>query len=121
MVGGGGGGGGGGTNLEDEPVLDVEQDLARVAIVLNEYVERVGAVDPAEKTRVGRERDDGVLDDRQVALERLWVDREERVDEPKELHDALVLPKILVACEERRQREFASEVTTRDGPFSRKL
>jgi hypothetical protein len=54
-------------------MLYVEKDLAAVAVVLDENVERIGAVDPSEESRVGRERDDGVLDDREMALERLRV------------------------------------------------
>ena len=78
-------------------MLDVEQDLATVAVILDENVQGVGAVDPAEKSRVGRERDDGVLYDREVTLKRLGVVREECVDEAEELHDPLVLPQVLVS------------------------
>lgn len=79
-------------------MLDVEQDLATVAVVLDENVEGVRIVDPAEKTRVWRQGDDGVFDDREMPLERLGVLLKQRVDEPEKLHDSLVLSKILVTC-----------------------
>lgn len=79
-------------------MLDVEEDLAAVSVVLDEYVQRVGAVDPSEEPRVGRERDDGVLDNGEMSLERLRVLLQEGVDEAEELHDSLVLTEILVTC-----------------------
>lgn len=81
-------------------MLDVEENLSTVAVVLDEDVKRVGTVDPSEETRVGRERDNGVLDNREMALERLGILLEEGVDETEELHDPLVLTKIFVALEE---------------------
>lgn len=90
------------TYLEDEAMFDVEQDLAAVAVVLDENMQRVCAVDPTEQSGVGRKRDDWVLDDREVALERLRVLLKQGVDEAEELHDSLVLTKILVSCSERR-------------------
>lgn len=81
-------------------MLDVEEDLATVAVVLDQHMERIRTVDPSEESRVGRERNDGVLDDGEVSLERLSVLLQERVDESKELHDSLVLSQILVSFEE---------------------
>ena len=62
-------------------MFDVEQDLAAVAVVLDENMQRVCAVDPTEQSGVGRKRDDRVLDDREVALERLRVLLKQGVDE----------------------------------------
>lgn len=87
-------------------MLDVEQNLPAVAVVLDEDVERVGVVDPAEETGIGRERNDRVLDDREVTLEGLRVLLQQRVDETEELHDPLVLSKVLVSCESRPSAKF---------------
>lgn len=54
-------------------MLDVEQNLPAVTVVLDEDVERVGVVDPAEETGIGRQRNDRVLDDGEVTLEGLRV------------------------------------------------
>lgn len=109
------------THLENETVFDIEKDLATVAVVLDENVERVGTVDPTEESRVWRQRDDRVLDDGEVALEGLGVDREESVDKTKELHDSLVLAEILVSWKGSSAR--ARRVRGREAgePLRRKL
>jgi hypothetical protein len=89
-------------------MLDVEQNLPAVTVVLDEDVERVGVVDPAEETGIRRERNDRVLDDREVTLEGLRVLLQQRVDETEELHDPLVLSKVLVSCESRPSAIIAS-------------
>lgn len=50
-------------------------------------------------TGVGREGDDGVARNGQVALGSGAVVRQHRVDQPKQLHHALVLPEVLVALQ----------------------
>ena len=70
-----------GRHLEDESMFDVEEDLSTISVVLDEDVERIGTVDPTEETRVRRERDDGVLDDGEMSLERFGILLQERVDE----------------------------------------
>lgn len=77
-------------------MLDVEEDFAALAVVPDEDVHGVGVRNPSDETRVGRERGDGVALDVEVTLERLRIVREERVDETEELHDTLILSKILV-------------------------
>jgi hypothetical protein len=81
-------------------MLDIEENLSAVAVILDEDVESIGAVDPSEKTRVGRERNDGILDDGEMTLERLRILLKKGVDETEELHDPLVLTEILVTLEE---------------------
>lgn len=103
-------------------MLNVEEDFAAVAVVLNENVQRVGAVDPSEESRVRRERDDGILDNREMAFERLRVLLQKRVDETEQLHDSFILAEILVTC----RRTFVSsnareEEEGRSPPFNRKL
>ena len=51
------------------------------------------------RTRVGREGDDGVARDGQVALGGGAVVRKHRVDKPEQLHHSLILPQVLVALQ----------------------
>lgn len=77
-------------------MLDVEQNLSTLSVVSNEDVHGVGILNPSDETRVRRERSDGVALDVKVSLETLWIVGEEGVDETEELHDSLILTKILV-------------------------
>lgn len=79
-------------------MLNVEQNLTAVAVILDEDVQRVGVIDPAEQTGIRREWDDRILDDREMALEGFRIFLQKRVDETEELHDSLVLSKVLVSC-----------------------
>ena len=89
-----------GRHLEHEAVLDVEQDLVLLAVFLDEHVQRVAVSDPPQHACVGRQRNDGEAAQTEAALVRLGVDGQQRIDETKELHDALVLPHVLVALEQ---------------------
>jgi hypothetical protein len=89
-------------HLKDESMFDVEQNLATVAVVLDQNVQRIGALDPSEQTRVWRKGNDGILDDREVTLERFRILLEKSVDETEELHDSLILSKILVTYKANR-------------------
>ena len=57
---------------------------------------------PPYDARVVRQRDDRVPRNAEISLAGLSVVAKEGVDEPEELHDALVLPQVLVALEEKR-------------------
>jgi len=62
------------------------------------------AVPRRRRTRVGRQRDDGVARDGQVALGGGAVVREHGIYQAKQLHHALVLPQVLVALHGARGR-----------------
>ena len=62
-------------------------------------MEGVRERDPATDARVVREGNDRVRPDLEVVLAGVVVLRQERVDEPKQLHDALVLPDVLAKDE----------------------
>ena len=86
--------------LNHQPVLDVERHrLAAVAVRLDERVQRVAGRHPRDEPGVGRERDDRVPLDAEVEARAIVGRGEERVDEAEELHDALVLPQVLVPLE----------------------
>jgi general stress protein YciG len=109
-----------GRHLQHEPVLDVEQDLARLAVLADERVQRVAVHHPADQPRVGRERHDRVLRDRERVRVRAQrggraVGGEELVDEAEELHHALVLPEVLRehAQGPRRRKRRAGEAAAK--------
>ena len=87
-------------------------------VVLDETVQRVRVRHPRQQPRVGGEWDDREALDGQVAPERLRVVEEERVDEAEELHDALVLPQVLVALE---QEHVLAAVAAHDRQLPRPL
>lgn len=72
-------------------MFNVEENLATVAVVFDEDVERIRALHPSEESGIGREGDDRVFDDREVPLERLRIFLQERIDETEQLHNPLVL------------------------------
>ena len=74
-----------GRHREHVTVLDVEEDLPRLAVLLDERMKRVAARHPRDESRVGRERHDRVALDRQVLALRVAIGREQRVDEAEEL------------------------------------
>jgi hypothetical protein len=92
------------TNLKDESMLDVEQDLPAISVVSDEDVEGVGILNPSDEARVWRERRDGVALNVKMALERLGVRREKGINETEELHNSLVLTKILVTWQGKGER-----------------
>ncbi len=66
-------------------------------VLADERVQRVAVGHPSYEPAVGRQRDDGVSRDGQVALRRHAVVRQHGVDQPEQLHHALVLAQVLVA------------------------
>ena len=82
--------------MQHQPVLDVDEDVAPRAIVAHEGVQRVALRHPLYEARVGGERHDGVALDAEVEASAAGVHGEQRVDQAKELHHALVLPQVLV-------------------------
>eukprot|EP00964_Phaeocystis_antarctica_P060702 scaffold36200_cov63-Phaeocystis_antarctica.AAC.5 len=90
-----------GRELRHQPLLHLERDAARRAVVLHECVQRVAAIDPRDQPRARGERHDGIAVDGEVGTARL-VCRvgKQCVDEAEELHHTLVLPEVLVALEQ---------------------
>ena len=86
-------------HLQHDAVLDVEQDAPLFAVVFDQVVQGVAVRDPAEQAGLCGERNGGELLDVEVSFEGFAVVGEEGVDEPKELHDALVLSDVFVAFE----------------------
>lgn len=84
------------TYLKHESVLDVEQDLSRLAVVSDKNVKCVAVLHPAQQSSVRAQGNDRVTLDVQSAFEALSIDREQGIDETVELHDSLVLTEILV-------------------------
>ena len=74
--------------------------LVRLAIVSDERVQRVALRHPLDESRVEGERHDRVALDAEVEPRALVRCGEEGVDQPEELHHALVLPEVLVALEQ---------------------
>mmetsp|Transcript_16108 Transcript_16108/g.41050 ORF Transcript_16108/g.41050 Transcript_16108/m.41050 type:complete len:255 (+) Transcript_16108:1022-1786(+) len=87
-------------------MLDVEQDLARLAVVADERVQRVALHYPADQPGVGREGHHGVLRDGQreprtpVGGGAVLVRGEQLVHQADQLHHTLVLPQVLVPLEQ---------------------
>lgn len=86
-------------HLKNQSMLDIEQNLSTVSVVLDKNMQRIGTIDPSQQTRVRRERNDGILDNGKMSLEGFGILLQQSIDEAKELHDTLVLSKILVSCE----------------------
>jgi hypothetical protein len=53
---------------------------------------------PLQEPHISGKRDDSVALDVKIPHEAIVVNRKQGIDEPKELHDALILSKIFVAC-----------------------
>ena len=69
-------------------------------MLADELVEDVAVGNHANEACLVTQRDDGVPSNREILLAGLRVRRQQRVDEPKQLHDALILPDIFVAFEQ---------------------
>mmetsp|Transcript_30070 Transcript_30070/g.97887 ORF Transcript_30070/g.97887 Transcript_30070/m.97887 type:complete len:305 (+) Transcript_30070:3296-4210(+) len=89
-----------GCHLQHEPVLDVERDFARLPVVADERVQRVAVGNPANEAGIGRERHNRISTDRQSSLSGVRVVSEQVVHQPEQLHDALILPQVLVTLEQ---------------------
>ena len=90
-----------GGHLDHEAMLDVQQNLARLAIVANQRVQCVRIRHPAQHACVMTEWRDCVALDTQIVLVRTPVRSQQRVDEAEELHCSLVLAQILVSLEQK--------------------
>lgn len=66
-------------HLLHEAVLDVDQDLARLSVALDEHVQRVTMLDPSEQTGAGRQGRDGICLDAEMPLGTLLVGGEQRI------------------------------------------
>lgn len=82
--------------LKHQAIFDIQQDLPALPIIPNENVKSITVLHPSEETGVRCQRDNGISLDVKVPLEACRVHREQRIDEAEELHDALILAKILV-------------------------
>jgi len=85
-----------GSHLRHQPVLNIEKDFSVVSVVLDQNVERIAVRHPSKKTRVRRQGNDSVLLNVKVSLETFRIDGKQSVDESEQLHNSLVLSKILV-------------------------
>lgn len=90
----------------------------RTSVVLDEDMQGVGVVQPANQSRVRCQRDDGVRLDHKMALERLGIFAEQSIHKPEELHDTLVLSQILVTF---KKESVVLAVTTCDFQLPRSL
>ena len=88
-------------HAEHEAVLHVERDFACIAVFSDELVDGVGLRDPANEARIGRQRDDGVSGNAEVALRGLAVISQHGVDQTEQLHHALVLSQVLMTLQTR--------------------
>ena len=85
---------------QDDPVLDVEQDLLLLPVVPDKGMESVGLRHPANQAGVGGERNHEESLNSQVPFQSLGVAGEEGVDQREELHHPLVLSEVLVPLQE---------------------
>ena len=104
--------------VEHEPVLHVQQDGARHAVVAHERVQRVALRHPLDEPRVSRERHDRVAMDAKVEPRAVLGRAKQRVDEAEELHHALVLAQVLMPLE---QEAVLDAVGAEDGEPARPL
>ena len=70
-------------------------------MLLDQDVQRVRVLHPSDQPRVLTERNDGVPSDLQVFLVGLRVDRQERIDQSKQLHDTLILTNVLMTLQKK--------------------
>ena len=87
-------------------------------MLADELIEDVAVGNHANEACLVTQRDDGVPSNREILLAGLRVRRQQRVDEPKQLHDALILPDIFVAFE---QEYVLAAIVSREVHFSRML
>eukprot|EP00968_Pinguiococcus_pyrenoidosus_P000364 scaffold24_cov245-Pinguiococcus_pyrenoidosus.AAC.16 len=92
-------------HLRHEPVLHIDQDPARLSVLLDQCMERVAVLHPANHAGLVTQRHHRVPADGEVVLVRLSVAVEQRVDKPKELHASFILPQILVGLQQKHVLE----------------
>jgi hypothetical protein len=79
------------THLLHEPVLDIDENLSRLSIALDQHVKRVTVLYPSEQTCTRRQGSDRVGLNAQMPFGSLLVGGEQSVDQTEQLHDSLVL------------------------------
>lgn len=85
------------THLLHEPMLNVDENLSRLSVTLDQHVKSITILDPSKQTCTRRKRSDGVRLNAQVSLGSFLIGRQQRVDKTKELHDSFVLSQIFVS------------------------
>lgn len=64
------------TNLEHQPVLNVQEDLLRFTIISNKHMQCVTVLHPSQQSSIRGERDNREPLDIQPSLETVCIDRE---------------------------------------------
>lgn len=77
-------------------MLNIEKNLSRFSIVLDENVHGVRILNPSNETRVRRQRGNRVTLDMEMTFETFRVMGQKGVDKTEKLHDPFILTKILV-------------------------
>jgi hypothetical protein len=80
--------------------LDQEAHLFRLAVLLDQLVDCIAVLHPADDATVVGQRQHRVTYDLQAAVVRQIVIVQARVDQTKQLHDAFVLAEVLVSLQQ---------------------